>query len=141
MTEDKEVQGRLATVEREVATIVTSMDALGRSLNRLESGQTELTRTLTNRAKANWPVVITAAGAFLTLLVFYTGMVSGPIAERLTLTSQFTQEQIDDINDDILRIEQRQEAARGEIKSATDDRFRRADFESWLLRQALEGKD
>ena len=138
-----EVFRRLATVEREMATIVTTIGGVSEAISRIERHQEALAHRQANQGKANWPVVITAAGAVLTLLVFYTGMVSGPIAERQTLTSQFLQKQITDLHGRMDRhseadLERSRELA-AEIKKATADRFTRSDFDRYLDRQAARG--
>lgn len=143
MRDAGEVFRRLATVEREMATIVTTIGGVSEAINRIERHQEALAHRQASQGKANWPVVITAAGAVLTLLVFYTGMVSGPIAERQTLTSQFLQKQITDLHQRMDRLTvasaERDQDMSAKIEKATADRFTRSDFDRYLDRQAARG--
>ena len=134
---NSEVFTRLNHVERDMAAMAIQLESTNQILARLESGQEQLSESIAQRQRANWPVILTAAGSFLTLLVFYTGMVSGPIAERQRLHKEFFQMQLNSLSDRTMRNEER---LHERIDNATADRFTRTDFERWLDRNEGAGR-
>lgn len=75
---------RLGKLERDVTRLATSFSSVNNSLERIERSQAHLDHILETRGRTNWGVVATLAGAVAALLVFYTSMVTNPIAHDVT---------------------------------------------------------
>lgn len=140
-----QVYDRLTRVERDLTAIATSFEAVGHSLSRLESTQHELARTVNNRGRTDWAVVGTLAGTVAAVLVFYTSLVTTPLAqEQVRLRDDFRHEmalvqQADQVH--IENLERELASLRDELALRTQSRYTAADHREYARDIAQQLRD
>lgn len=140
-----QIYERLTRVERDLTAIATSFDAIHGSLNRLESTQLELGRVVNNRGRTDWAVVGTVGGAVAAILVFYTSLVTNPLAlEQSRLRDDFRHElalvqEADQVH--IENLERELASLRDELSSRTQSRYTAADHREYARDIAQQLRD
>lgn len=127
---------RVAKVERDLTHINTAFAGISASLERLERNQGELAKVVNNRGRTDWAVVATLGGGVAALLVFYTGLVTEPIAREqiqqqddyrheLAMVREFYDARIVAIEDNIDRLETA-------IDTRTQERYTKSDHREFV---------